>query len=286
LEETTSSLKEISSIASQNAEISDEANRYMKETEEKVVESGRGMEDIEGAMKEIAESGEEIGKIIKTIDEIAFQTNLLSLNAAVEAARAGEAGAGFAVVADEVRNLAQRSAESAKNTQGLIEGIVSKIKRGEEVVKGAKESFGEVVEATKKVVEIVESIAESSKEQSRSIEGIDEAIDQLDKVSQENAAVSEETASASEELTAQANRLLEVVKELQTVVEGAGKVIIEEAQKQENSIKLIEKRRKIKKLRSGDNSGSKEITERKEIKPEEIIPLEAGDEKEFKEFKK
>ncbi len=279
IEETASSLKEISSLSKQNAEISDEAERYMKETAEKVNIAGKDMTDISNAMNEISEGGEDIRKIIKTIDEIAFQTNLLSLNAAVEAARAGEAGAGFAVVADEVRNLAQRSAESAKNTEELIENMINRIQKGKEIVTKSQDSFQQLITLTEKVEKIVENITEASKEQSKSIEDIDEAINQLEEVSEENAAISEETASASEELTSQAKSLLDIVKKLQEIIEGKEKAIIKEIK----NMKKISSADKIEKNKKIVTQNNKKLPGGREIKPDEIIPLDE-EESEFKEF--
>jgi methyl-accepting chemotaxis protein len=163
-----------------------------------------------------------VGKIIRTIDEIAFQTNLLALNAAVEAARAGEAGAGFAVVADEVRNLAQRAASSARSTSELIEGTTKKIRQGTELVQLTNEDFQEVARSVRKVTELVAEISVASSEQSRGIGEIVHAIGQMDKVTQGNAAGAEEIASATEELASQAVVMEDVVGDLLAIVEGGG----------------------------------------------------------------
>jgi methyl-accepting chemotaxis protein len=146
-------------------------------------------------MKEIAAGSEKSQKIVKTIDEIAFQTNLLALNAAVEAARAGEAGAGFAVVADEVRNLAIRAAEAAKNTCGLIEDIVKKIRNREKLVGVTNEAFKEIMGSSGKVVQLIVEIAGSSQEQSLGIDQISRAVAEMNNLTQENAAGAEELAS-------------------------------------------------------------------------------------------
>ena len=161
IEETSSSLEEISSMTKQNADYAKEADHLMKDANQVVDTANHSMKELISSMGEISTASEETSKIIKTIDEIAFQTNLLALNAAVEAARAGEAGAGFAVVADEVRNLAMRAAEAAKNTAGLIEGTVAKVKEGSGLVDRTNEAFSRVSLSAAKVGELVAEIAAS-----------------------------------------------------------------------------------------------------------------------------
>jgi methyl-accepting chemotaxis protein len=220
LEETSASLEELSSMTRQNADHATEANKLMGETRGIVERAGRSMDQMTESMSEISEAGREIGKIIKTIDEIAFQTNLLALNAAVEAARAGEAGAGFAVVADEVRNLAQRSAEAARNTGALIEGAIRKIAQGTHLVAEATEAFREVNQAAHKVADLVGDVAGASTEQAQGIDQINQAVANLDKVIQQNAAQAEESAAASEELGSQAEALRQVVDDLMGIIHG------------------------------------------------------------------
>ena len=224
VEETSSSLEEMSSMTKQNADNASQANSLMDETRTIVDRAAASMKDMTAAMDEIGSSGQEIGKIIKTIDEISFQTNLLALNAAVEAARAGEAGAGFAVVADEVRNLAQRAAEAARNTGGLIEGTISQIDHGNQLVKTTDQAFVEVIHSSGKVAELVSEIAAASQEQDQGIQQINTAMTQMDSVTQNNAANAEETASASEELAGQAVTMREIVADLIAVVGGRHEV--------------------------------------------------------------
>ena len=221
LEETSSSMEEITSMTAQNAQNAAQANTLMEETVQVVAEANQSMGELMEAIGEISSSSEETGKIIKTIDEIAFQTNLLALNAAVEAARAGEAGAGFAVVADEVRNLAMRSAEAAKNTAHLIEDTVKKVKRGSEIVSRTNESFRKVAGSSRQVGDLVGEIAAASREQAQGIEQITKAISEMDRVVQQNAANAEESASASEHMNAQAEQMKLFVAELTAVVDGS-----------------------------------------------------------------
>jgi methyl-accepting chemotaxis protein len=179
------------------------------------------MQAMNTAMEAIKVSSDDIAKIIKTIDEIAFQTNILALNAAVEAARAGEAGMGFAVVADEVRNLAQRSAQAAKETAGKIEGAIAKTGQGVDISSKVAKTLNEIVTKARQVDELVAEVASASREQTQGITQINTAVGQMDKVTQSNAANAEESAAAAEELNAQASVMKESVTELLKLVGGA-----------------------------------------------------------------
>lgn len=184
-------------------------------------DKGNGeMTEMMNSMNEIKKSSDEISKIIKVIDEIAFQTNILALNAAVEAARAGDAGMGFAVVAEEVRNLAQRSAQAAKDTAGIIENNINMSKTGVEVANKVGESLAEITVQAKKVNELMDEISAASQEQSQGISQINKAIVEMEKVTQENASTAEESAASSEQLSAQAENLKEMVGRLVELVEG------------------------------------------------------------------
>jgi methyl-accepting chemotaxis protein len=174
------------------------------------------------AIEKIKASSDETAKIIKTIDEIAFQTNLLALNAAVEAARAGEAGMGFAVVADEVRNLAQRSAEAAKNTAYLIEESKANSENGVAVSKEVAVILNDIAQAAKKVKQLVSEVSAASEEQAQGIAQVNMAVTQMDQVTQASAASAEETASASEELSSQAQELNQMVDDLVGIVGRTG----------------------------------------------------------------
>ena len=220
IEETSSSLEEMSSMTKQNADNAGEADKFMAGTKESVSRSGLIMDKLTASMSEISRASEETGKIIKTIDEIAFQTNLLALNAAVEAARAGEAGAGFAVVADEVRNLALRAAEAARSTTDLIEGTVKKVKDGAVLVGQAEKEFREVSLNVEQSSERVGQISAASREQAQGIEQVNKAVGEMDKVVQQTAANAEASASAAAEMNVQANRMLDGVDQLEKLIRG------------------------------------------------------------------
>jgi uncharacterized phage infection (PIP) family protein YhgE len=220
LEETSSSLEEMSSMTASNAKSAQEAKAVADEMHSVADTSNEEMRQMQAAMDAIKESSAGISQIIKTIDEIAFQTNILALNAAVEAARAGEAGAGFAVVAEEVRNLAQRSAQSAKETSSKIEGAIHNSERGVTLSGKVAESLTRIVEKAGAMNSLVASIANASSEQDKGIGQLTTAVQQMDKVTQSNASSAEETASASEELNAHASSLKETVYELSLLVNG------------------------------------------------------------------
>jgi len=207
LEEVTSSTEEMASMTKQNAGNAAEAKNLAEAARSDADAGAESMKRLNEAIEDISRSSEETAKIVKTIDEIAFQTNMLALNAAVEAARAGEAGKGFAVVAEEVRNLAQRSAEASKNTALLIEESVKKSEGGVQIVKEATEGFQKINDGIRKVNDLVAEIAAASEEQSQGVEQINTAIGQMDQATQSAAANAEESASAAEELNAQAEEL-------------------------------------------------------------------------------
>ncbi|MDL2227189.1 methyl-accepting chemotaxis protein [Deltaproteobacteria bacterium OttesenSCG-928-M10] len=182
------------------------------------MDSARGsMGRLSTAMGEISSSGAEIGKIIKTIDEIAFQTNLLALNAAVEAARAGEAGAGFAVVADEVRNLAQRSAEAARSTADLIAHTIGSIEAGTALTRSTEEQFEQMDSGFRKVGELVAEVANASQEQFSGLAQIDQSVKQMDQITQSNTGAVDRSAQATRSLADQSASLREAVAELNTM---------------------------------------------------------------------
>lgn len=206
LEETSSALEQMAAMTRTNASSSKDANDL-------ATQAHKAANEGETTMTAINESSDQISKIIKVIEEIAFQTNLLALNAAVEAARAGEHGKGFAVVADEVRNLAQRAASAAKEITSLIENSVDKSKEGVTAIK-------EIVGGVAKVAELLNGIAQASEEQAQGVDQVNSAVSQMDKVTQQNASGAEESASAAEELSAQAEATKSMVDQLVTLVEG------------------------------------------------------------------
>lgn len=220
LEETSASSEEINSMARRNTDNSRSAVDLMTDSQQKFVQTNLSLGEMEVAMGEIKASNGKVSKIIKVIDEIAFQTNILALNAAVEAARAGEAGAGFAVVADEVRNLAQRCALAAQDTSNLIEESLAKSNDGMSKVGHVAGEIRVVTEQSAKVKTLLDEVNMGSQEQSRGMEQIAKAIAQMERVTQTTAAAAEESASASEELSTQAEVLSGVVQSLAAMVGG------------------------------------------------------------------
>ncbi|MDR2340382.1 MAG: methyl-accepting chemotaxis protein [Deltaproteobacteria bacterium] len=221
LQQTGSAIEELSSMTKSNSDNSREALKLTTKARESARISEDSMDKVNEAMSQIATSGNEIGRIIKTIDEIAFQTNLLALNAAVEAARAGEAGAGFAVVADEVRNLAIRSADAAKTTADLIAKTIDNINLGSDLVHKTSENFASLVDSVQKVADIIHEVSLASEQQSQGIGQIGIAVTQMDKVTQSNATVSEGTASASHALSDSAADLDRNIERLVGLVHGS-----------------------------------------------------------------
>ena len=208
LEETASSMEQMTATVKQNADNARQANQLAVGAREQAERGGAVVHRAIGAMGEINTSSRKIADIIGVIDEIAFQTNLLALNAAVEAARAGEQGRGFAVVATEVRNLAQRSASAAKEIKGLINDSVDKVKVGSGLVDESGKTLSEIMESVKKVTDIVAEIAAASEEQSAGIEQVNNAITQMDNVTQQNAAVVEQASAASKAMEEQSSTLV------------------------------------------------------------------------------
>jgi len=215
IQELAATINEISHQISNTSEHARQAKERGSMTGEGLNESSQYMEEMMQAILDISQHSDQIGKIIKTIDDIAFQTNILALNAAVEAARAGSAGKGFAVVADEVRNLAGKSAEAAKNTTILIEETVSAVERGTRIAGNTSESMQKVVAGAEEVIGLIDDIAETVAEQAEAVRQVTVGIDQISSVVQTNSATAEESAAASEELSAQAQMLKSLVGQFQ-----------------------------------------------------------------------
>ncbi len=212
LEEISASLNQMSAQTATNAENASQANRLAAEAQSAAEKGSSQMQAMVGAMTEINEAGQNISKIIKTIDEIAFQTNLLALNAAVEAARAGQHGKGFAVVAEEVRNLAARSAKAAAETAELIEGSVDKTANGSAIANQTAGALQEIVGGIGKVTDLVGEIAAASTEQAQGVAQINQGVSQIDQVTQQNTASAEECAAAAEELSSQAEQMRQMLQ--------------------------------------------------------------------------
>lgn len=214
LEEISSSLEEMMAMTRRNVESAGKASELARQARVSADDGASEMGVMNEAMHAIQDSSSEIAKIIKTIDEIAFQTNILALNAAVEAARAGEAGMGFAVVADEVRNLAQRCAQAAHETSDKIESAISKTSQGAQISSRVTTVFQRIIESIRQVDSLAAEVAEASKEQSQGIGQVTTSINEMDKVTQNTAANAEEGAAAAQELSAQAKALETAVEDL------------------------------------------------------------------------
>ena len=214
LEETSASSQEMSSMTQTNADSSRRAAEVMSEVDREVQGANQTLEQMKSSMAEINASSEKIAKIIKVIDEISFQTNILALNAAVEAARAGDAGMGFAVVADEVRRLAQRCAQAAKDTAGLIEESIGKSSEGSAKLNHVSDAVIRITTSANRVKQLVDELNTSSQEQARGVDHIATALTQLEQVTQQNASSAEESASVSHSMAKQSDVMRDVVDRL------------------------------------------------------------------------
>lgn len=249
IEELTASIEEIAAQTRQNASNAEKAEEAATSAQKIAQQGNSQMKDMLQAMDEINESSNNISKIIKVIDDIAFQTNILALNAAVEAARAGQHGKGFAVVAEEVRNLAARSASAAKETTAMIEGSIKKVEGGTKIANETAKALTQIVEGVSQATELVGEISTASEEQALGVEQINQGIMQISDVTQTTSATAEETAAASEELSGQADMLKVQVATFKLKKAGAGKhynneSVDPEVLKMLDEMKTIEKAKK------------------------------------------
>lgn len=269
IEEITSSLEELQSVIESNTKNINQSEIMMKDTTEGATKVSDKMNDLQIALAEINDNSRKIVKIIKVIDDIAFQTNILALNAAVEAARAGDAGRGFAVVADQVKSLAQKSAEAAKETAELIDKAISSVVKGEELGKTVNEIQVKSKDMTEKVAILMDEVNRSSKEQLKGINQITQAVNQVNSVVQQTASSAEESAAASEELLSQAESLNKIVDNISVIVKG--KVV--KYNNEKSNIKKNDGKPKLKLPMKtdgdGDNRHKLDL-----VKPEDKIPLE------------
>ena len=288
LEETSAYMEEMSSMTRQNADNAQQARAMMGEAKQIVQNVNLHMENMGKAVEEISRSSGETGKIIKTIDEIAFQTNLLALNAAVEAARAGEAGTGFAVVADEVRNLALRASTAAKNTSSLIEKTIEAVKNGKDLTLEAQNAFKKNVEVAGKIGKLVEEISAACQEQARGIEGVSKAVAEMDKVVQKNAASAEMSALAAEEMSAQAEEMKAQVHDLEAMIAGDGNGMVSAAHSLKSGSLVVpvhsagNENGQVEDLAGGRESKRRTLRPfAKQAGARKVLPLGAGDFKTF-----
>jgi methyl-accepting chemotaxis protein len=271
IQETSSTLEETSSMVHQNRENTQQAASLATQTKQYAEKSNLEMGRVMTSMGELKSSSNEIAKIIKVIDEIAFQTNILSLNAAVEAARAGDAGKGFAVVAEEVRNLAQRSAQAAKDTAVIIESNINLSDNGVDIAKAVRDSVASIEDQAKKVSDLLDEINVATNEQAQGVEQINKAVSQMEIVLSANAQTAEESASASRTLSDQAVNVKDIVNTLIVLVDGA-EAVHRQAQRQMSGVasRYIAPQRQYNERVSANNNlkiGTRSST------PEDIIPL-------------
>jgi len=281
VEEITSSTEELQATIESNTKNIKEVEGLMRENIKVAENLDNSMKRMEDAMRVISDSSKQIAKIIKVIDDIAFQTNILALNAAVEAARAGDAGRGFVVVAEQVKNLAQKSAEAAKETADFVEKVLNNVVNGENTTKEVFESQKSVVDNIKKTAVILQEVSNTSEEQLRGANQVTQAISQVNSVTQQTASGSEEIASAVQEIASQIDRMSNIALELMRIVKGNDfvfetKNVNKVDKKTTNIVKKSEVKEKV-----GDKSAKLAMDKTKVgkgkvhiVKPEEEIPFD------------
>lgn len=280
VQETSATLEESSSMVHQTTQNTKEAEVLARKTKEFANKGNSEMQIMLGAMEELKRSSAEISKIIKVIDEIAFQTNILSLNAAVEAARAGEAGKGFAVVAEEVRNLAQRSAQAAKDTAKIIESNIDLSEKCLKITEQVSESLVEINDESGKVNELLGEISTASQEQEIGIGQINKAISQMEHILQSNASTAQESARSAEQLVIYEETLRKIMGELNFLIEGTAQI--------RSTVQSISKLTPIQKpvaankpsksapkiAKKAEPLPNTKVEVSKTVRPEDIIPLD------------
>ena len=287
VEEMTSSLEELQSIIETNTKSVIEGNNMVNQVFDNANQSAKAMTELGQAHEEIDQNSQKVAKVIKVIDDIAFQTNILALNAAVEAARAGDAGRGFAVVADQVKSLAQKSADAAKETAQLIEDAITSVKKGKNMGVLVLEKASEAAQIMEKTKVIMDEIHKASQEQLKGANQVTKAVSQINTVVQQTASTSEETAAAGEELLSQSEVLNEAVEKLNGIVRGAGQAKAlsaearaKKAKHQEHKIHLIEHK---KDENPAEMKKAVQLSHKDEgvdiIRPEDKIPMD-----DFKDF--
>ncbi len=279
IEESSASMEETASMVKQNAENILTASNLSEKAKEAAQRGANVMNKMVIGMEELKSSSTQISKIIKVINDIAFQTNILALNAAVEAARAGDAGQGFAVVAEEVRNLAQKSAAAAKDTSEIIEKNIELSDNGVNISEEVRKSLNEITAEIERVNSLISEVSASSDEQTQGVEQVTDAMANIDQVVQKNAAAAEESAAAAEELQAQSNELETVVKELNQLIKGTSTVKKSKSKKKNIKENNCEKKQiDTKSEKIGTEKIKKISKEEHNASPEEIIPLETDNE--------
>jgi methyl-accepting chemotaxis protein len=266
IDEVSATLEETASMLQQNTSNTAQAAQLSEQAKGSADKGGVEMQEMMNSMQEIKRSSDQIAKIIKVIDEIAFQTNILALNAAIEAARAGESGMGFAVVAEEVRNLAQKSAQAAQETSAIIEANIDLSGQGVVAAERVRGVLAEITSHTKKVNELMAEISAASQEQLQGVDQINLSVAQVATVTQQNAATAEESAAAAEEMNAQADGMKKMVYQLLTLINGKSFAKKKEVEYASYEIDHVARHQAV---------SSAESTDKKTIvSPEDVIPLE------------